>query len=759
MHALANPEQDLPRLADEIRRRRWGDPDFMHPRKIPTIEMLHILGFKLRTYNLEDVDQMYIESLSRAEMRASILEDFRQGNLAYTQDDINKSKSEALLNFQRVGKTPPKDWEERIDKFWEKRKEQTDEWRTPRSSTGYKLAPDGAIVRDDPHELYYVHKEASFMLHRMDDPIQWWPGAKPFVEAAQIAKQKLTGLNLGWSAYHQLHMLPIGAAETQSLVMRKFLEGTGTMADLRAALADTLSLGIYNHVKSLFHGQRLLNWYQSGDPKFLQALNPHEREMLALHKEGGFIPAISHERQIQIEQMLLQRRGLIAQTAKARPISFGLDLIHGVLGARPYQQYLFGRVIPSLKQFAWDRAALALKAAHPELWRPQNWLKRRQELRKITQQIDAHFGERNLRLSFEDPIIKQVGQATLLSYTWNTSMLDTYGGAIHDLEKATSLQVADAIKKERVRPVAERFLTNKLIYGVNLQVMSALTSAMIATLVGVGVKSLWDLIYPNVGPDPDHPGELKRVKVPFWLTTDIFGFWKDMAMGGGFWPGALMFAANKMQSGLSMFYDVWIRGRDYWGNDISAPGTPIWEALEERVKASLIQLGPFILQQAWQPGMTPKDVMMTIMGLGPASRWAERTEGENMIMSIYQQYHAPGATETYVHQQRLAREQYREGLLRNNSAETLDAVKKMREVGMSEKAIVKLISSVHKNVHSSMEEMVFKHSLDADEQGRVLHLMQGDELRRYWHLAKPEARKKYHDIDPERPGLIKYLPD
>lgn len=753
-HILANRE-DFPRLENEIRRRMWGDPDFMHPQKIPNIEMLHILGFKLKTYNWEDYLQIRAEMSFLAEAKAKILEDLRAAHLAFTADDILQEKAKALENWRAAGIHPPKHWEERIDNFWDKQKEQTKPWRTPRSNKEYKLNPDGTLERDDPHEIFFVHREASFMLHRAFDPVEWWNGVEPFVKFAQRSKQKLTGLNLGWSGYHQLHMLPIGAAQIQTLVMRKFLEGTGDIRDLSLALTDTMTLGTYSHIRALYHNQRILNWFQTGDRKLLAEMSPRERELINLFKEGGFIPAVSHERALQIERWLASKRAL--ETLQARPINFALSLGHAIIGARPYQRWLFGRVIPSLQQYHWEKAADALKAAHPELWKPQNWLKRRMALRKITQDVYAHFGERNLRQSFEDPHIKALGQGVLLSYTWNTSMLDTYGGAIHDIDALTRNEFKEAVRKEGFkRSTWERFLTNKLLYGMNLQVMSGVTSLAIATLAGVGFKTLGDLIFPNVGPDPDDPTRLKRVKPPFWLSTDIFGIMKDMAMEGAFWPGAMLFATNKFQSGIGMFYDIWLRGKDYFGNDITAPGTPAWEAFEERIKASIMELAPFILQNAFQPGMTPKDVVLSMIGLNPASKYWERTPGEQAVMEIYTQYHTTKATEAYVHAQHMAREQYREGLLRNDPQQTKEALERMRQAGMEPKAIKTLIENVHKNPHASMEEHIFKHSLDSNEQARVLHKMKGDELKHYWHLARPEARKKYHETESNwgvKPGM------
>jgi hypothetical protein len=734
-HALKNPERDLPALENKIRQMRWGDPDFMHPRQIPTIEMLHALGFELQTYNLEDIDQMRLEASSRAEFKAKSLENLREAHLAFTQDDLVAMQARMLNAFHAAGRIPPKNFEAQAKTFFDKLKEQTDLWRSPR-----------AKGPGDKHETYFVHKEASWMLHRATDPVIWHPALGGFVTFAQSLKQRTTGLNLGWSALHQLHMLSIGAAQTTTLVMRKFVEGTGNLGDLAKAIADTVTLGGFSHIKSLYHNQALLNWYQTGDPQFLHNLTPFEREMLELHEEGGFIPSISHERQIQIERLLsLRNRQITFETLRNRPVSLALDLGYALLSARPYQQWLFGRVIPSLKQYAYDAQALALKEARPDLWRPQNTLQRRIELRKIRDLVDIRFGEQNLRQSFADPHIKAFGQAVLLSYSWNKSMIETYGGAIHDIEKASSSDFLKAIREEGLRPASERFLTNRLIYGLMLTGFSAASNMMIASLLGDGVQSGQDLIYPNIGKGPD--GKLKRVKPPQWLTTDLFGLMKDVAQEGAFWPGFLVFAGNKMQASLSTLYNIWGRGKDYFGNDI---------ADEEKIKASLQQLLPFMAQQGLQPGMTPRDIILGMLGLPPAPKSASRTAGENLIMNLYTQYHVPRGTEAYVHQQIQAREEYRQALLARNQTAAQTAVQKMKGLGMTEKAI----RNVEQNLHTSTAELHFKHSLDADEQARVLREMQGDELKRYWHLAKPEARHKYEQPDPsERPGLIKYIPE
>ena len=374
--------------------------------------------------------------------------------------------------------------------------------------------------------------------------------------------------------------------------------------------------------------------------------------MFELQQGGGFVPLVSHERQIQIGRMLMANK--IGKAADA-----ALDLGYSVLSARPYQQWLFGRVIPSLKMFSYDRAALALMDAHPEFNRPQYRLARNIELRKIRDQVDARYGEQNFRQSFADPHIKAIGQAVMLSYSWLKSFIDVYGGGIHDISKFT-----------KDRPESPQ-ATNRIAYMLTLSAMTTATNLLIAQFIGAGIKSFQDFFYPNIGYDKDGK-TLARVKPPFWMTTEIAGGAHDIEQKGGFpggvVPGLQLFFTNKMQPALSTIGDL-INNKDYYGTDISPSwdnskdfwtnfGEQVWSKAEFGLKQSTA----FTIQEALKPGASPRDVLLQMLGVPRAPAYAERSAMENRIIRDYIQYDIPAGKRHDVEEQMDARRAYRDAV-------------------------------------------------------------------------------------------------
>ena len=243
-HALEKTG-DIDKLAAEIKRRKWGDPDFMHAREIPTVEMLHALGFRLKTYNLEELDQMRLEASNRAEMRASSLEGLNHTGeipLAIARSQMAKlRKNNPDLAEQIMEQSHP------------------DVWRSPR-----------AQGKDDPHQTYYLHKDAHFMLDRAASPVKWHPVMAGVVQGLGAIKQRSVGLNLGWSLYHQVHMLSIGASDMVALsAYSKSLAGTAKLGDWAQAF-----------------DRYVYAWYRRADPE--SAIQPETSKLVRGQGWGEF---------------------------------------------------------------------------------------------------------------------------------------------------------------------------------------------------------------------------------------------------------------------------------------------------------------------------------------------------------------------------------------------------------------------------------------------------------------------------------------
>jgi len=741
-HALENPG-DIGALSETLKKNGWADPDFMHHRELPTIEDVHRFGFRLKTYNLEKLDQMRFESYLRTKMKADTLDWLRTAKLAYTDRDFANMRISLEAQGKAIGMAPD-EVDARIDKFIGSLKSQTQEWRSPRA---VKNVSTGELE----HERFWVlgtkTDGPSFMLHRATDPVQW-SIFEPVVNGALTIKQRTTAPVLGWSAYHHLHMLPIMASDTITHALHQTLRGRATLEDWKWASADAFSLGLATHIRSLYENQKVLNVYLHPGEVRYKDLSPYEQKVFTLWERGGFVPQISHERQIALGQFLIGQKGLNVDKVA--------DLGYAALTCRPYQRWLFGRSIPSMKAHAYTQRTFALLDARPELNRSENWLKLDIELRKIAREVDDRFGEQNLRQSFTSPYVKTLGQAYFLSYSWQKSFLGVNGGAIHDLTKVPRhfQEILKGTPEERAG-----IISNKLLYGMTMNLYTMGVNLLISQLLGAGVKSLVDAIYPNIGYDGQ--GRLKRSKPPFWVTTEIAGLTRHLGDDGLVF-GALGFFANKQQAALSTLFSL-IANRDYFGTQISPQGAALgfipkdappfstkwWNEMGEQLwtKAEFALKNEISMsvQQALQPGMTWRDRLLGFAGIARAPSSAERSAVENEIIHTWVATKAPRERTREAGQQIEAKHNYRVALLSKDQWSIDIAREQMRRLGISEDSM----AAIEDHLDVSTAENLFP-KLYPEDQERILRSMHQDDFSKFYDLASEDVQDKVSNFHPSK---------
>jgi hypothetical protein len=668
-----------------ILRGKGINPDFMRPREVPTIRELDKLGIKLKSYNRERLEAMRNFSSYNAVMKMDALEDLKDAGLAF--------HSELL-------KAMPQEQREQL-------KAQTTEYTSPRGK-------------------YRVQNDATNYLKRMWDPgiLETTSGGRLvsalILQPLITMKAKTVGTILSLSGYHHLHQLGIGGALSLTGETRGALENNGSARAIGRALADVATQGAFTHVKAHIEENKVLKFYK-GEAQFSGLSEPQKLEV-RYQREGGLLPYVDHERQQQFIHKWFSKipRMLGANDAM-------MDRGYKIATHTSYQRFLFENLIPSMQMYAFNKQAAELFAVRPELLQPERRIERVKELAKIGKFVEGITGEGAMRNTDLPKVMKTVGQATLLSMSWKMAMIKTYGRGFASLANnaAHMDQIIQTLKKEGAMPAARRVLTNDVLYAAYYTGFSMMGAAIISSLVGVGVKSLWDLFYPNIGTDPS--GNLKRVKPPFF-STEIPTISHE---------GPEAFAGNSLQP----FFQTLLQlhaNKDYRGTEIRDPMAPLAEQAQSVIGYVLKQLAPISVQSALAPHNDEKDVILSFMGLPRSAAWTTRGWIDDQIVTEYVREHGGGSKSQEAQAKIDAREAYRAALINKDGQAAAKAKQHMIALGVKPQGI----HHVEHNANISSGKLLFK-TLDEHKQVEMLKRMKQDELTAYLPYASKKAQHEF----------------
>jgi hypothetical protein len=695
---LKHPE-DIAKVDGIINRQRWGDPRFMKPREVEKLSTLHKFGIEMKTYNQEDIVQMRMDDSLRAISRVNALRDMANDGLAWPAKDL---------------KATPKAFQDQI-------MAQSNDVRSPNG------------------EHFWVHKDADFMLHRAWDPsmVRGTAVDKFAIEPLNYIKQKTVGIRLGLSLFHHLHMLDIGSASMLATVEKRFLDGTLTGKQIGDALKDIASGGIVGHVKAIKGYSRLLDFYHGKGVDF-KDLSPEEQQQYRYQQMGGLAPVVSHEREKQLMAFINKTVPVAGRAADAT-----LDLGYKWLTGGPYQPWLFQHVVPSLKMAAFDAEAKAVMDAKPWLLNPRSDSDLRLELRKIGKSVDSRFGEMNYDNLFWPKITKILGQNLLLSLGWKLGFWRTYAGAVHSvMDSAAHMdEIIKTYRGEGARKAAQRVASNQLLYGMNYTALTMAKNLIATAIFGGGALTLMDALYPRIGKNPD--GTDKRLKTPFF-TGELGALYQLFQKDGGLGT-AVDYFRNSMQPALSSIAEL-ANNKDYRGTEIRNPHESLLNQIGESAGFVLSQMVPFSIESGVlrpKPGATWVDRVLPFFGLPPAAAWTSRTDIANKIINRYAERHGSGSKTQTMQDQVDARTALREALVNKDQASAKEALKRMRDLGMSQQSI----HNVEKTKDQTTDERLFPH-LDALDQEELLKGMSESERAHYLPLASKKVKAKFqHELE------------
>jgi hypothetical protein len=520
-------------------------------------------------------------------------------------------------------------------------------------------------------------------------------------------------------------------------VQKRFLDGTMTGKQLGDALTDVISGGIVGHVKAIRGYSRLLDFYHGKGVDF-KDLSPEEQQQYRYQQMGGLAPVVSHEREKQF-QAFINKTVPVAGRVVNPVMDFGYKFLTG----GPYQPWLFGHVIPSLKMAAFDAEAKAVMDAKPWLLNPRSDSDLRLEMRKIGKAVDARFGEMNYDNLFWPKITKILGQVLMLSLGWKVGFWRTYAGAAHSVMDSVAHmdEIIKTYRGEGLRKAAQRVATNQLLYGMNYSALTMGKNLIISALFGGGALTLMDALFPRIGKNQD--GTAKRLHMPFF--TGELGALYELSQKEGL--GTVYdYFKNSAQPALSGILEL-ANNKDYRGTEIRNPHDELINQIGEAAKFVLGEMAPLSIESGIispKPGATWSDRILPFFGLPPAAAWTSRTSIANKIINTYASRHGSGSKTQTMQDQVDARTALREALVNKDQASTKEALKRMRDLGMSPQSI----HNVEKTQSQTTDERLFPH-LDALDQEQLLKDMTPTERAHYLPLASKKVKAKFqHELQP-----------
>jgi hypothetical protein len=686
-HAFKDPVEKIDTFIRDWER-QFAKPGFTKERNYPTIEDAIAAGLKPKSYSPERNFVAYQAAAVNALRQIQALDQMEAEGLAIPTAQVKEQ-----------GLTVPDGWHQVT---------------TPDKKT--RWVSDGAYgVISNAFDMKSVYSTMG----------------GPFTAMFRALKIP-TGLKLSWSAFHALHITTNAAAESLTTAQERLVMGKSSPAEFLKAIGDVGTFGVSKAVSSVMKYGRLTEALEgkiSWD-KLSEADKGNMRDLM----EMGVVPHISAERQRAFASFIFANR-------KLANVGDWLGTGYKIATCEPYQKWLFGKVIPSMKIAAAlaRRDTLLLKYGEKLRGEDMN-LVRAREYSKVNRDIEGRFGEMLYDNLFWKRTWKQIGLAVPLSLGWNLGFWRVYGDGIVDFTR-------DAANVDRIASRWKRdpnqVLTNRLMYAVNYTAMSMLTNGLISYAFAGGIKNAADWFFPRIGTKKN--GEDERVRTPYWTGewSSMYEHWKEEGARNANPVAAPVVAlseyfGNKLNPGLA---SVWhyLQNKDFSGRTIvDWKGDNQTKKLTDTVTYFLHDMFlPISVEQAVDVHGVPTDMnqrVWSFFGFGPAAGWASRTELENQVMA--QMLHRDMSPNEAARYDAKAKLQY--ALLAGDKEMAQKQIAEIHQLGGTRR----MVEDAIKNAKISPVHRAF-HALGTEKQVELMKHMSKEELSDYWQYATKDAKVHY----------------
>lgn len=688
-HAFKNPEGEVETFLKDWEA-KYGKQAFQKERHYATLaDAIDIGGLTPKTYSPERNLMAYAAAMTTAIRQIQTLKSMAEENLALPTTDVKEQ-----------GLTKQKGW-------------------------SLHTAPDG--------NSYYVRNDAAgvlanaFDLHSIYDTM-----AGPFVGFARAFKG-VTGIKLSWSVFHPVHIAGIAAAETLTTAMQRGIQGTGTAKDVLDAITAASTFGVGPMAGATQKYGRLVDALTTG--RGLDQLTDQQKADYNDLLEMGIVPYMSDDRRSLFADMMF--RGWKGAEKTRSVIEFGYKM----LTLEPYQEFMFGKVIPATKIAAALARRDTLLRKNGEAFRsPENNMARKREYLEINRDVEGRFGEMCYDNLFWARWAKQVGLAIPLSLGWNLGFWRVYGDGVIDL-----MDNAAHMAKLNLDNKKAPGLSNRLLYMANYTAMSMLTNAILTFGMTQTIPQVADFFFPRIGKKPN--GDDERVRTPFW-TGEIASLsehiqeniYKNQNVLQAGTNALAQYFGNKANPGLASIWHLF-NNKDFMGRDIYDYRDPFNKQLMDAVSFALADM---IEPISWQGGKDsrgipnePKQVIMSFLGFTQAPGWTTRTPLQNEIITMFHDQLNAHMTKR---QGDIfdAKSRYQYAIVAGDQRMQMDALATLHQLG----AGPRVIEDARKFAKIPPAHRAYQ-GLNADNQEYLLKRMSPSEYHEYWPITKAQAKMEY----------------
>ena len=421
-----------------------------------------------------------------------------------------------------------------------------DGWIALNGRLGTKSTPVGPLVAYAPEGFARVYN--NFVSRGFGDAS---PDLGNAYTAVQRANNFVTALKLTLSAYHAVTM-------TSESFVNGLAQGIDeAIAGKPLKGITTALLSPFRMVTAPFKGKALQDIYLYDKPVDASQLGKSEQDQrivdIITEAGGRMAPSAEHS----IDTMVSGSGSLVtsflrgtlgtelvmdAQEAAGKPVSGTAKVLAKNIGRvmQTAMQPLFEKYIPLLKNAALYEHVASWISTHPEASHAEIVA----ATRKLVDRVDERFGEAITDNIFMNKLVKQVGMASMLSWSWTgISNVRGMGGGVADTFKAIT-SVSKGQSPE---------ITNKMTYLIALPLATGMLASIYQYLkIGEWPQDLRDFMAPRTG--GEHLGQPERALMPGFMK-DIFGVMEKGLTGEAY---------NKLSPGIKDIAEV-LSNKDWRG--------------------------------------------------------------------------------------------------------------------------------------------------------------------------------------------------
>lgn len=502
---------------------KYGPDWFMKARAFDLVEQAEAAGFKLKTYNPAEMDQLRLMAGQDMIQRMNLLKSMEANGLA------------------------------------------------ERHATNGPLRASGRRIIGPDSKAWYLHPEVMAIWHNAMDARGLWQNetAVGSVYRGWMSLRSLMiPLKLGLSLFHPAHVATIHAATGLAAAGEHMAQGGDKMQGLIGGLKMALlgGLGRTNPLRGRmtdpFRGPGM------GDHPAIQALNtlpskrtPIQQDIVKTMLEGGFTPKMSEKESINFQRNWNKALDQGKYWKLLWPAA--QRATHAI--SAPF----FEHWIPGLKAEAYlFRARMALQR-DPTLATDDG--RRGEVLRGIAKDTERTYGEMNYDTLFWNKTARDAFMGSFLSAGWKLAQVYYYKGLAAPFKLAYKGLKGNATKAD---------VTYNMLFAHTYHLLGLMAGGIMATLLGGQINSLYDLYYPPSSEKNDD-GSPIRYTLPFF-NKEYFQLQHQINIKGLLGGSAAFFGEQTTDLGVT---DM-LRNQDYlgrtWISDFSNPrevATMAWDTV------------------------------------------------------------------------------------------------------------------------------------------------------------------------------------